>query len=56
MMHNHWMWGMGWGQLIVALILILILVALTKYLQRNQNVSKWTTSCSAKNVGTVGKV
>ena len=31
MMHNHWMWGMGWGHLIVALILILVAAALIKY-------------------------
>ncbi len=31
MMHD-WMWGMGWGHLIVALLVILVLVALIKYI------------------------
>jgi len=32
MMHDHWIWGMGWDHLIVALILILAVVALIKYI------------------------
>ncbi len=32
MMHDGWMWGMGWGHLIVALLVILIIVALIKYI------------------------
>jgi len=31
-MDNHWIWGMGWSHLIVALILILVAVALIKYI------------------------
>jgi len=31
-MNHHWMWGMGWGHLVVALILILVVVALIKYI------------------------
>jgi hypothetical protein len=32
MMHDHWIGGMGWGHLFVALILILAVVALIKYI------------------------
>ncbi len=31
-MNNHWMWGMGWGHVLVALILVLLIVALIKYI------------------------
>jgi hypothetical protein len=29
-MHHGWMWGMGWGHILVALLAVLILVALIK--------------------------
>lgn len=32
MMYDGWMWGMGWGHAIGALVLILVVVALIKYI------------------------
>lgn len=32
MMHDHWMWGMGWGHAIAALIVVLVIAALIKYI------------------------
>ncbi len=32
MMHDGWMWGMGLGHLLLALLVILALIALIKYI------------------------
>ena len=32
MMHDGWMWGMGWGHAIGVLLLALVIAALIKYL------------------------
>ena len=32
MMHDGWMWGMGWPRLIGALLVVLVIAALIKYL------------------------